>query len=88
MQFKTVVSSAIAVILAGAVARAEDNASISGKINFAGDAPKAKKLKMDADPQCAAMHGDKPATSEEVIVNANGTLKNVFVYLKGGVTGT
>ena len=88
MKRMTVVSSVIAVILAGAIARAEDNASISGKISFAGDAPKAKKLKMDADPQCAALHADKPATSEEVVVNANGTLKNVFVYLKSGVTGT
>lgn len=87
MKRMTVVSSVVAVILAGVVARAEDNASISGKISFAGDAPKAKKLKMDADPQCAAMHGDKAPTSEEVIVN-NGMLKNVFVYVKSGVTGT
>lgn len=87
MKRMTVVSSVVAVILAGAIARAEDNASISGKISFAGDAPKAKKLKMDADPQCAAMHAEKPATSEEVLVN-NGMLKNVFVYVKSGVTGT
>lgn len=88
MKRMKVVSYVAAMILACGIARAEDNASISGKVAFEGDAPKAKKLKMDADPQCAGMHADKPATSEEVVVNANGTLKNVFVYVKSGVTGT
>jgi plastocyanin len=73
--------------LAGAIAHA-DEGSISGKVAFEGDAPKAKKIKVDADPQCAAMHADKPLTSEAVVVNGNGTLKNVFVYVKSGVTGT
>lgn len=75
-----------AVLLAGITAQAQDG-TITGKIAFEGDAPKAKKLKMDADPACSAMHAE-PAKSEEVVVNANGTLKNVFVYLKSGVTGT
>jgi len=88
MKMKFVCWTLAAMILAGVSARAADTASISGKIAFEGDAPKAKKLKMDADPQCAAMHGDKAAVSEEVVVNANGTLKNVFVYVKSGVTGT
>jgi hypothetical protein len=74
-------------MLVGVTARAQDG-TITGKIAFEGDAPKAKKLKMDADPACHAMHADTPVTSEEVVVNANGTLKNVFVYLKSGVTGT
>ena len=81
------VSCVAGMILASVIARADD-ATISGKVAFEGDAPKAKKLKMDADPQCASMHADKPATSEEVVVNGNGTLKNVFVYVKSGVTGT
>ncbi len=61
--------------------------SITGKVSFDGTAPKAKKLKTDADPQCAAMHADAPLMSEEVIVNDNGTLRNVFVYVKSGVKG-
>jgi plastocyanin len=87
MKMKFVRWTMATVLVTGAVAFAEDNGSISGKISFAGDAPKPKKIKMDADPQCAAMHTDAPATSEEVLVN-NGMLKNVFVYLKSGVTGT
>ncbi len=33
------------------------------------------------------MHADKPALSEEVVVNS-GMLKNVFVYISAGITGT
>ena len=43
MKRMKVVSWVAAVILVSAVARAEDNASISGKIAFEGDAPKAKR---------------------------------------------
>jgi plastocyanin len=68
-------------------ASAADTASISGKVAFEGTAPKPKKIKTDADPQCAAMHADKPLTSEEVLVNDNGTLRNVFVYVKKGLEG-
>lgn len=53
------VSCVAGMILASVIARADD-ATISGKVAFEGDAPKAKKLKMDADPQCASMHADKP----------------------------
>jgi plastocyanin len=82
-------SIAAAVALAAvAAARAEDNAAITGKATLDGDAPKMKKIKMDADPQCQAMHADKPATSEEVVVGGGGALKNVFVYVKSGLTGT
>ena len=67
---------------------AADTASISGKATFEGTPPKQKTVKTDADPQCQAMHADNPLKSEETIVNANGTLQNVFVYVKSGVKGT
>ena len=88
MKRMKVVSCVAAMILVGVIARADNNASISGKVAFEGDAPKAKKIKMDADPQCASMHADKPATGEDVVVNGNGTLKNVFVYIKTGAAAT
>ena len=72
-------------MLVGAVAYAADSASISGKVAFEGTAPKPKKIKTDADPQCAAMHADKPLMTSDVIVNGNGTLRNVFVYVKSGL---
>ncbi len=73
-------------VIAGA-ARAADTASIAGKIAFEGDAPKAKKIKTDADPKCAELHADDPLKDETVLVNDNGTLRNVFVYVKGGLEG-
>lgn len=61
-------------------------ATLSGKALFTGTAPAAEAIKMDADPKCKMMHASG-ATTDSVIVNANGTLKNVLVYVKSGVTG-
>ncbi len=41
---------------------------------------------MDADAVCAAKHS-KPVYPEVVVVNSNGTLRNVFVYVKSGLDG-
>ncbi len=76
-----------AVALAGATVRADDTASISGKVAFDGAPPKMKKITVDADPKCAEMHADAPLRHEEVIVNPNNTLKNVFIYVKSGLEG-
>ena len=58
--------------------------SITGKVAFAGDKPVMKTLSMDAVPNCARAH-TTPQKSQEVMVNENGTLKNVFVWVKAGV---
>ena len=60
--------------------------SISGSAKFSGTAPEMGKIAMNADPTCAALHAEQ-AKEETVIVNANGTLKNVFVYVKEGLEG-
>lgn len=67
-------------------ASASHAAVVTVKAPFTGTAPVAEKIKTDADPQCKMMHPDG-ITSDEVIVNANGTLKNVFVYVKEGLAG-
>lgn len=61
-------------------------ASTTVKIGFEGQAPVMDKVKMDADPKCKMMHPGG-SVSDEVVVNANGTLKNVFVYVKEGFGG-
>ena len=61
-------------------------ATVTGKIAFEGRAPAAETIKMDADASCKLAHPDG-AKSEEAVVNSNGTLKNVFVYVKEGVSG-
>ena len=63
-----------------------DEGSVTGKINFEGQPPKYKAISMDADTACAAKHS-KAVYPEAVVVNANGTLRNVLVYVKGGLEG-
>lgn len=60
------------------------SATLAGKAAFEGTAPASEPLKLDADPNCKLAH-PQGMTSDDVIVNANGTLKNVFVYVKEGL---
>ena len=61
-------------------------AAVKGSVQFTGEAPSAAKIRMDADPFCQKAH-TTDATSEEVIVNDNGTLRWVFVHVKSGLSG-
>ncbi len=58
--------------------------SITGKVMLEGPAPKADPIQMGADPTCAKLH-PTPAKTEFVVVNADSTLQNVFVYIKEGL---
>ncbi len=60
--------------------------SITGKAVLEGDAPEQKAIQMGADPVCAKMH-TSPVQTEFVVANADGTLANVFVYVKDGLGG-
>ncbi len=60
--------------------------TLTGKALFQGEAPIATVIKADADPKCKVLHPTGIA-SDQVIVNSNGTLKNVFVYIKEGLEG-
>ena len=62
------------------------SATITGSVTLSSAAPVQEKIKMDADPQCALQHTE-PVYKEEVVANANGTLRNVFVYVKQGLEG-
>ncbi len=66
-------------------ARAQ-GASLTGKVLFEGAPPAPQLIRMDADPACLLQHKEG-AMSEEVVVNPNGTLKNVFVYVREGLEG-
>ena len=63
-----------------------EDANVTGTIKLADKQPRLRKLQMTADPACAAKHTE-PVRSEAVLVNENGTLKNVFVYVKKGLEG-
>lgn len=73
----------LAALLAAAQAQA---ATVTIKVPFEGAAPAHTVIKADADPKCKMQHPDGIAV-DEVIANSNGTLKNVFVYVKDGLTG-
>ena len=62
------------------------SAALTGKVNFTGTAPASETLSMNADPSCAAAHPE-PVYAETVVANDNGTLRNVFVYVKTGLEG-
>jgi len=62
-------------------------AGITGKVNFSGKKPKAKKIKFNADPVCKKANKGKKVRDPFKSVNANGTLPYVFVYVKEGAKG-
>ena len=57
---------------------------VTGKVIFKGKAPAESRINMNADPVCKKAHAG-PVVGEEVVVNKNGTLKNVLIYIKGGL---
>lgn len=68
-------------------AAALGDSSIKGKASFKGTAPKMANINMAADKVCKSQH-DEAVTEQTVIVNENGTLKNVLVYVSDGLPET
>lgn len=58
--------------------------TITGKVAFTGQAPARIRIRMDAVPACTQANPD-PVFVQEVVVNDNNTLRNVFVYVKEGL---
>ena len=61
-------------------------ATLTGKVHFKGTPPAPQKIKVDADPTCAALHQGE-VVQQACVINPNGTLKDVFVYVKKGLEG-
>jgi hypothetical protein len=60
-------------------------ANVSGSVKFDGKQPRSRPIDMaGADEKCAELHGGVRQKPETVIVNDNGTLRNVFVWVKTG----
>ena len=59
-------------------------ATVTGKVTFTGRKPAMARIDMADEATCAQKHPNG-AFSEQVVVNDNGTLRNVFVYVKSGV---
>jgi plastocyanin len=56
---------------------------ITGKVVLEGNPPQLPRIFMDKDPLCASRHSE-PLYAEDGKVNTDGTLPNVFVYVKAG----
>jgi plastocyanin len=61
-------------------------AVVEGKVSFAGKPPAARRINLDDDTECVRLN---PAglSDESLLVNRDGTLRNVFVYVKSGLEG-
>ncbi len=58
--------------------------NVTGSVKFTGTKPAAKKIVMSADAICKTLHASS-VDSEEVVVNPNGTLRYVYIYVKSGL---
>jgi plastocyanin len=58
--------------------------SISGRVLFDGAPPVMPVIDMSSNPQCERQH-HTPQKAETVVVNSNGTLRNVFVWIENGL---
>jgi len=59
-------------------------ATITGEVKFEGKAPANPMIDMTEEPKCKAVYTATPR-QPIVVVNSNGTLANVFVYVKAGL---
>ena len=71
----------ISIVIIAGMLTASFAGDLTGTVTYEGKAPKKKTLRMDSDPVCSAAHQDAVYT-ESFIVDENGNLANVIVYLK------
>jgi hypothetical protein len=67
---------------AAAAPAAGGTASVTGKVSFEGTAPAAEKVKLSADPKCAALHKD--GLERFPFHVKDGGVADVLVYVKTG----
>jgi plastocyanin len=82
--------SGLALGLAGRLGDAaapplQQGATVTGRVKFTGTRPTNPRIDMSEEAACKAKYTTAPPTAETVVVNANGTLGNVFVYVKAGL---
>lgn len=61
-------------------------ATLNGTVTYDGEAPKFKPISMAADALCQAKHSGE-VFPQKLILGSNKELSNVFVYVKGGLSG-
>src|SRR5882672_10964072 len=87
--FSVIGGACVLAVFAASAARRpagaeQAGATITGKVKFTGVRPTNPRIDMSEEAACKAKY-PTPPTAETVVVNANGTLANVFVYVKAGL---
>lgn len=62
----------------------DSQATVSGVVNFEGEAPEASPIDMSEEASCASAYGEQGPMTQHVVVS-DGHLANVFVYVKSDV---
>lgn len=75
-----------AQVSAGGGGSAGAAGGLTGTVKFEGTPPKPTRIDMSSDPFCAKAH-PTPATTEDIVVGANGGLANVVIYVSDGLGG-
>ena len=75
---------ALALVWSNRGGAAVAGSTVTGKVKFVGKAPANPAIDMSEEPKCKAKYTTTP--HEAIVeVNKNGTLANVFVYVKSGL---
>ena len=69
------------------LAAAEEGGTITGTVSFSGAPPPPTPVNFGAEKQCALVHGTTPPNLEDIVVNSNGTVRDVLIYVTGEVPG-
>ena len=83
-----VLVTGVTVGIGPAPTHAAEGDSVTGTVQFSGTPPARPPVNFGAEQQCALMHADKTPLMEDIVVNDNGTLRDVLVYVTGEVPGT
>ena len=68
-------------------AAAGEGGTITGTVKYSGAPPPPMPINFGAEQQCALVHGTTPPNIETIVINSNGTVRDVLVYVTGEVPG-
>src|SRR6266699_4705302 len=77
--------SLLTVLALGGSVQLLSGADITGKVTLKGTPKPEITIDMAADPKCGSLH-TTPITTRHYLVDKDGGLANVFVYVKSGLT--
>ena len=58
--------------------------AVSGSVQYAGEPGRKVRIRMNADPNCAAKHTSR-VYAQDLQIGEDGALQNAFVWIKSGL---